>query len=365
METSLPNEPARDPESPDALSSPEASSPDQPGQPEILVPLDGSDLGEAVLPHAATLALLTSSKLGLVRVVEPRKVLIAGFGAGAPPPDLEDELLDIEVAQARDYLAAVAGRLRGEGVEVGTNVLEGDPADSIVWYASHNSEVKLIAMASHGRSGLGRLMLGSVAEKVLHLAPAPLLLFVRPRIVPPGAEVRPALTYHTIVVPLDGSLFAEQSLVHARVLAVATGATLLLVAAVPHIDDLDLPVYTANPSLRIAAWQAESEGMYSYLDHTARELKVESPQLEIRTQVGHGSPAEVILNASEHAHADLVVMTTHGRSGLQRLWLGSVAMKVVQGATIPVLLVRAVEEAGQAGTATASHTDQPKIGTPG
>ena len=308
-------------------------------QSKILVPLDGSPLAETVLPRAAAWARATSGVVLLTRVSAP--AMVAPPTAWTIPTPLvgyEDTLHDMDLA--RDYLTDVALRLTTAGVEVETTGLDGDPAAAIVAYAEDHPEVTLIAMATHGRSGLSRWVLGSVAEKVLHAAPVPLLL------VRPDSTAEPAAQQTgigTILVPLDGSIFAEQALESAYGVAHATGAALLLVSALPVPDDMAATDAGLTPAPVPAQYQAEVAQLTAYLEGQAQRLRLAG--IVVETQIVSGRPADAILRAGAEAHADLIVMATHGRSGLQRLWLGSVAMKVVQGAILPVLMVRAREAA--------------------
>jgi nucleotide-binding universal stress UspA family protein len=306
-------------------------------QAEILVPLDGSLVAETALPPALALARALAGSLTLLRVTPPTlgaeplaEAIQAPVITYRPRPQDRD--------QADAYLAGVAQRLDAGGVPVRILVLRGDPATAIVQYAQEAPGVRLIAMATHGRSGVSRWVFGSVAEKVLRATPAPLLL-VRPDadgMAPPPVHPLP---YRTIVVPLDGSPFAEQALDQAYAVAAATGASLLLVAVASEPDEFlaaevgDIPVWMLEDRL------AETERLQAYLQQQATRLT--NAGLAVEIQVRAGSPATAILDAAEEAAADLIVMATHGRSGLQRFWLGSVALKVVQSARTPVLLVRA------------------------
>ena len=322
-------------------------------QAEILVPLDGSLVAETVLPQAVTLARALTGSLTLLRVTPPT--------LGAEPlaeaiqaPVITYRPRPVDRDQADSYLAGVAKQLEATGVPVRIVVLRGDPATAIVQYVQEAPDVRLIAMATHGRSGMSRWVFGSVAEKVLRAATVPLLL-VRPGddgMAPPPVH---ALPYRTIVVPLDGSPFAEQALDQAYALAAATGASLLLVAVAPEPDEFlaaevgDIPVWVLENRM------AETERLQTYLQQQAARLI--NAGLTVEIQVVAGSPATAILDSAKEAAADLIVMATHGRSGLQRFWMGSVALKVVQSAPIPVLLVRAQEarkrRAAQSGPRTA------------
>ena len=217
----------------------------------------------------------------------------------------------------------------------------GDVASAIVARAERDPHTSMIAMATHGRSGLGRWVLGSVAEKVLEAAPKPLLL-VRASA---HAAASTNVSYRTIVVPLDGSPFAEQALGQAQAIAAATGAALALVAVVPLLDDAALAEVGVVPSQASAERQAEIEQLSRYLPGVAARLEAEG--FTVRPHVVGGAPAEEILHASAAEHADLIVMATHGHTGVQRLWLGSVATKVVRSADRSVLLVRAHEQSNR------------------
>jgi nucleotide-binding universal stress UspA family protein len=308
---------------------------------QILVPLDGSVLAEAAVPHAAALARTYDAELALFRVIPPSELRTTA-GWGPLPATIRAGWVEIALAQLRAELEAVAERLRSIGLVTQTEVLvAGDVASAIIGRAGRDPRTLMIAMATHGRSGVGRWVLGSVAEKVLQGAPTPLLVRAR-EMVAASTDV----SYRTIVVPLDGSAFAEQALGQAQaIVAATTRATLLLVAVVPMLPDSALA-----PGLGERAWveaehQAEVEHLSGYLARTAARL--ESEGLSVRARLVGGTAAEQILQVSAAEHADLIVMATHGRSGWQRLWLGSVATKVVRSADLPVLLVRAQEQAGR------------------
>jgi nucleotide-binding universal stress UspA family protein len=219
-------------------------------------------------------------------------------------------------------------------------VSEHEAASAIVSYAKQNPEMSLVAMSTHGHSGASRWNFGSVTEKVLHASLVPLLL-VRARD-DHRFQTLTTLEYKTIIVPLDGSLFAEQALEEARALSIATGAELVLVCAVYEFPEVRVMQGSHDD---IPQWQGEAAKIIAYLDRTAEVLRAEG--LTVRTRIEYGAPADSILHASEMTGADLIVMSNHGRSGLHSPWLGSVALKVVQGALWPVLLECAKERAEQ------------------
>jgi nucleotide-binding universal stress UspA family protein len=294
---------------------------------QILVPLDGSGLAEKALPHARAVAKATSKSLVLLLVVPP-PVPLGEVGWAMVPavnPDMGKDWED-ELSSGRKYLEEVAASLISEGFDVHTEILEGDPAVQIVRYAEQHPSVTLIVMSTHGHSGLARWVFGSVTEKVVQASPVPLMIIRAQKQTPDAGPADALPPYNTIVVPLDGSQFAEQALEHAVPLATAVGSKLVLTCAVPNEH---------------GNWEEEPGINVDYLGHTKQKLA--SRGLQVETHIQYGIPEEVIVQTSDSMHADLIVMTTHGRGGLQRLWLGSVAIEVARHASQPVLLVRAKE----------------------
>jgi len=321
----------------------------------IVVPLDGSELSEMALPHAVVFAQARGYGLTLLRAATLPSVL-ESTGWGALPKDTIWEGWDEELKSQGRYLDMQAQRLISQGLDVHVKLLEGDPAREIVSYVEQHPEVTLIAMSTHGRSGLKRWVFGSVAEKVLHASSVPLLL-VHPKH-PESQPVDDQLPrYKSLLVPLDGSFFAAQALEFATGIASSLPAPMTLVSAIP--DHYMLGNLIVPPAVPFK-WSDETEFMTDYLQHCRRSLHLQG--LSVGTRVENGSPAEVVLSVAENLQADpsngpgevLIVMATHGRSGLPRLWLGSVAMKVVQASTHPVLLVRAKERVKESDPARAA-----------
>jgi nucleotide-binding universal stress UspA family protein len=303
---------------------------------QILVPLDGSQLAEMILPHAVAYARARGYGLALLHIVAPPAALDSNTWGVTPAVEIWEEW-ENDVEGGRHYLEVVAKRLQPLGLEVHTHLLEDEPASCIVSYAENHPEVGVIAMSTHGRSGLRRLLLGSMAEKVLHSSHVPVLM-ARPHHEQNILNEIQVPEYRSLLVPLDGSDFAIQALAQAKALAAHLGASLTLVGAVAEAPlAFKLNTFVTVP----AEWTPERETMSAYLQQATNQL--ESEGFQVQAIVEYGPPAEAILRTVENTQADLIVMSTHGRSGLPRLWLGSVAMKVVHGAVCPVLLVRAKE----------------------
>jgi nucleotide-binding universal stress UspA family protein len=316
----------------------------------VLIPLDGSEFSRQIIPSVCRLLDQRRHRLILLRVADPP----AGMVAAPPRPLMASWPID-EYASAHDAVAAqhpiyasqTEQNVRAEleaalaadqhalvaaGYTVTTQVRFGDAAPEIV-AAAAELRVELVAMSTHGRTGVGKLVLGSVAGHVLHNLATPLLL-VRPHVGGPRPTVAAP---RTIVVPLDGSAFAEQALGPAQSLA-ADGARLLLVAAAPPIDDTALVAAGVVPGWLPADTLFRHKQLDAYLKRVARRLAEEG--FVVHTRLLAARPNAAILSACDDGHADLIVMATHSRRGVSRLFLGSVAAQVVHGAELPVLLVR-------------------------
>jgi len=141
--------------------------------------------------------------------------------------------------------------------------------------------------------------------------------------------------YHKILVPLDGSGFAEAALPHARALALNAGAELALLRVVllPRVD-----YQMSEPLMRQSVYNDTEADAATYLENVAAELRAAG--LRVTAEACTGPVVETILDYAESIHADLIVMSTHGRSGIARWFIGSVADKVVRAARLPVLLAR-------------------------
>ena len=149
--------------------------------------------------------------------------------------------------------------------------------------------------------------------------------------------------YQRILVPLDGSQVAETVLPQAQMLAECAGAEIILLSVLVHPGyDYFIP----EPALATAAYQNQLNEMKAYLERTAARLGEHG--LHVQTEICEGSVAEAILDYADSKQADLIAMSTHGRSGLGRFLMGSVAEKIIRSAKVPVLMVRPVHESAPA-----------------
>jgi len=283
----------------------------------IVVPLDGSRTAERALPLAVAVATGAGARLVLVRVVSE------GDGAGAE-------------AGADTYLAGIRSRLELAGARADAVVRGGEVVPAIL-AAAEDAEADLVVLATHGRSGLGRWLYGSVAEGVLVGARVPVLLARAS-----GSAERMPIAWRgrPILVALDGSAAAERVLAPAAELAVALGAGLALLRVVP--VDVALPpemgaFLSADGPLRAAAEEGEAR---AYLDGLV--VPMEGRSLRVERRVARAvSPAEAILGEARALGAGLVALGSHGRTGLGRVLFGSVAHEVLHQGGPPLLILRA------------------------
>jgi len=296
----------------------------------ILVPLDGSAFGEHALPLAVSLARQAGAALHLVHVHQI---------APAATLDGIDVMSSLELYLWQDehaYLADTARRL-GEmaTVPLTKSLIEGDVGPALRQYAEQY-HIDLVVLSTHGRGALGRFWLGSVADEMVRDLEVPLLL-VRPeeRWVDLDQEAVPG----KVVLPLDGTELAEAILEPAVAIAgLMPHMEFTLIRAVKPVT----PLYALREPVvaGLAEMQEDLEQeAIAYLDTVADRLRARG--LQVRTHVVvEDQPAQAILHEAETTGAGLIALETHGRRGLARLVMGSVADQVVRGTHVPVLVQR-------------------------
>jgi nucleotide-binding universal stress UspA family protein len=290
----------------------------------LVVPLDGSALAERALPYAVRLAAERGGRLVLMRA------------ALAPPPsglDWERQQL-AAIDEATAYLAGVAQKVATR-VPVTTAPVYGHAPDAILDTVQQFGADSIV-MATHGRTGLAHLLHGSVAEAVLTRSSVPVfMVYARPG----EAAAAPFDSASArIMVPLDGSAFAEAALPAALEVVGAAGELVLTsVAAAPdHVERDEQGHVRAYLDQQEEAIRRET---FDYLRQVQTRLTQQRPNLQVSLDVRIGDPAQGIATAEIDRAADLVVMATHGRTGIRRAVLGSVASAVLTMGSVPVLLV--------------------------
>src|SRR3990170_2782030 len=287
----------------------------------LLVPLDGSQAAETVLPYVELIASSTGAEVVLLTVVPERE---------------ESE----QAGKALAYLERAAGELRARSLTCSPAVAAGHEAQAILDEAEAR-DAGLVAMSTHGRSGLMRWVLGSVAQKVIHGASRPLLL-VRAR----DQADRPPAVIDRILVPLDGSQLSLTVLPYVEELAEALAASLVLYNAV-----LPLDIYpgTEMTPARVGGIIDDllAQGQ-SFLAEVAKEIEGRG-KVKVRSVVTIGFPVDEVVRVAAEVKAGLIALATHGRSGVNQIGMGSIADGVVRRSSLPCLLVRPPEAAGEEG----------------
>jgi nucleotide-binding universal stress UspA family protein len=297
-----------------------------------LVPLDGSTLAEGVLPYVRQLAGMAKLPVKLLRVVEPTFEDLKGLKERDPSRKPNEP----SQQEALEYLDSPAKYLSDLDSTVTPAVTKGIPAVEIISEAEKDPPT-LIAMSTHGRSGIGRWLLGSVADKILRYSNVPVML-VRPK---DQSPIAPEPRLKVVIVALDGSELSEQVLPHVQGLSRASSLKIILLRVTP------FP--TAYPS---SALGAPSSGIYwqeyfqetkaaaeTYLQELARRLR-EKGYRDVEALHVEGDPASHIIDLAGRTPDSFIAMTSRGQGGLARAVFGSVADRVVRHCAKPVLIVR-------------------------
>ncbi len=281
----------------------------------ILVPLDGTPESNAALPVARTVAQVTGATVVLVRIIDPDPLELRGV----------QDLL----TEARGQLSAIASELGSAGLQVEIVASYGSVAEEIL-QRIHVEAADLVILRTHHRAGLEPALLGRIAESVLNNTSVPILM------VRPGAARMTSI--RNLLVPVDGSPGGAMAIGSAVSLARAIGAELHLVQVV-------VPLYmqpgseTLGLSYADPAWadDAALASARQYVDTIASRVRTTGVSVAGEAHLGEIAPK--IVEVARAQATDLIVMSTHGLTGLPRAVLGSVADNVVRTADCPVLLI--------------------------
>ncbi len=288
---------------------------------KILVPLDGSALSERVLPIANLLASSLGSSIELV------------FAIPTPAEGIPEEIKSLARQDGDDYLKKIVNTLSKENgkTAISYSVQTGHPASMIIERAESTDET-LILMSSHGYSGIQRLLLGSVAGKVVQATNTPTLLIPANAKNPEGDLVE----FKRMIVPLDGSKLAECVLTHAVELCKSLDMELILVRSYnPNFPGSSIRMHDVS---KIVHDSAEN-----YIKEKVQELKNKGLK-KVSYKVFRGRPTEQITDFAIETSNSLTAMCTHGRNGIGRWMLGSVTNAVIHCSEEPVLVIRGVDE---------------------
>lgn len=334
---------------------------------KVLVPLDGTEMADSIVPYVSQIAGGLKSRVLLLSVVDPEelefftrlevmrvKQSLGGFvpGVAVSQPVIKPQSVRAgEAVSAQDiadlyarraferlegtlkrHLESIAAHLAAQDVQATILTSFGEVSGEIVGVAEREA-CDLIAMSTHGRNLLGRGMLGSVTDKVVHLTRVPVLT-IRPE--EAQSYRQGGLRLSTVVVPLDGSLLAETALPYARELARRLSLRLVLARVVDigvfatRLDEYDYISTIPLDEQLVSLSEAYLKGVVE---------KLAPAGLDVKWVVLRGDPAQQIVKLAQETPGTLVVMSTHGRSGIRKLVVGSVAEKVVRSSAAPVLIV--------------------------
>jgi nucleotide-binding universal stress UspA family protein len=289
---------------------------------KILVALDGSKLSESILPYARFFSERLRPSVELLQVIDSDTLMPANVDPA------QESMIAERKKNLEGYLKNIAGGFPG-GLKIDCAVEVGHPAEIIVDRAAAVPQT-LVAMTTHGRSGVQRWLLGSVAEKVLHATRKHLLL-VRGN--EAASQTEPAF-FRSIVVPLDGSELAESVIPHAAELSKTMNLEIVLVRV------FNLPVANDEGYWDQRTWELIREEAQAYLDRKVEELKTQG-LAKVTAVLLEGFAAERIITLAQETPENLIAICTHGRSGVRRWVLGSVTDRVVRHSGDPVLVIRA------------------------
>lgn len=297
----------------------------------ILVPYDGSETGARALPIAGAIARECKARLYLLMVHDP-SMFIPFVPGEVAVPVYNSTAVSEQRLQDEAEVQRLVESLRAEGVDAAGTVLEGTVVETIAEHAIAIG-ADLTIMTTHGRSGFNRVRLGSVASSYVTRTATPTLLVRIHEDASVSVEVR---RDGVVLCPLDGSEFAETILPHARRFAESMGLRIELLsvttpAAVP-MAPFGTEALIADP--RDLAAQEDSRE--SYLERVASTLPA-GTTTRVVTDMAVG---QAIIDVAKEIQPAVIAIASHGRGGLMRMMLGSVADEVLRGAPSPVLVYK-------------------------
>ncbi|WP_273838594.1 universal stress protein [Halococcus sp. PRR34] len=283
----------------------------------ILLPTDGSNGATAAFDYVLDIAAMHDATVHILNVADTTRDSVI---------QIQGDVIDVLEQEGEQIVRDAADRAHQRGITTVTEVLQGEPYSTILDYAELR-DVDVIAMPTHGRQGLERLLLGSTTERVVRRAESPVLT------IRPDSDVTVTHPYQNVLVPTDGSDCAREALETGVDVATAETAGLHLLSVVD--------VTSLGVDVRI-------QMKVKFLEENATEIVEDATEFAMDASVDPVS-GSVVLGTSIHDEilsyvdehdVDLVVLGTHGRTGFDRYMLGSVTEKLVRTSPIPVLTVR-------------------------
>jgi len=292
----------------------------------VLVPLDGSHLAEAVLPHVSAIAHVSEAQVYLLRVLDP-------LSSVTRPATVDPFDWQMHKAEAESYLREISTRLQAAGIRTSEEVLEGKAAETVVDY-THTHSIDLILLSSHGQSGISGWNVSSVVQKIILRAQTSILII---RAYQPPVEDPGDLHYRRIVAPLDGSQRAEIVLPVAVSLARFHQAS-LVIAHVVQRPELPRRTPPTQEDMDLVQKITERNQMEAslYLDEIKARMDI-SVDISVSTSESVRTALHQIV---EQQGADLVILSAHGYSGETRWPYGSTVVSFIAYGTTPLLVVQ-------------------------
>jgi nucleotide-binding universal stress UspA family protein len=288
----------------------------------ILVPVDGSKLAERALVLALPLADQHGAAVTLLTVHEPIFPITVGGGAPVREPALDSKWRDDHQA----YLTKLAKRVTRRTQAPVETVFRDGPVVPTILDERERRGADLIVMSTHGRGGLKRLWLGSIADQVARRAKVPVLLTRGGRA--PGSRLPQDPLFRRVLVPLDGSPRAESALATVEALLGGARGAVTLAHVVHPMTAAAARSLERRPELDVAT---------SYLEPLAARLRRNDRPVTPVARVD-GNVAQALLTIADETDADLIALTSQGMNAAERLIIGSIADKLVRSARVPVLL---------------------------
>lgn len=291
----------------------------------ILVPLDGSQLAEAAIPAAASLAEKLHTPVTLLHIIEQNA-----------PEAVHNEKHLTHPEEAESYLKDLAKRSFPASVKSNWHVHEDEVRDVTASIVEHTGELKpdLIIMCAHGHSGIRDMLFGRIAQQVVAKGTTPLLLLQ------PMTSYKKPFELRRILLPLDSESVHDDSLPMAKYLAKAYNAELDLFCVIPTFSTLrgeEAATSTILPTTTNALLDIKEEHAKDHFQGHLNELVAEGYRTS--AEVARGDPAQTIVNVAERSNADLIVLSTHRRAGIDAFWARSVSPNVARRTKIPLLLI--------------------------
>ena len=307
---------------------------------KVIVPLDGSDLAEQALPYAELVAGSLSAPVELVQAYDILPPSLLGVRGNQVIAQLDGGARQ----KAEDSLGPVVRRLESQDLGAHVVAQRGPAADIIVAQAGTDPS-SLVVMCTHGRGGISRWVMGSVTDKVLHTIPNPMLI-VRANVTGPAS---PGTSLRSVIVPLDGSALSELAIPHALSVATALSARITILQITPTVDYYRQQLTAVTPELGAIPdfdpgspeelTTEDAANASAYLADVTNRMAIDHAHGVVGEHVASDNIAQSIIERATN-EPSLVVMTTHGRSGVGRMVLGSVTDRVIRHSNVPVLVIR-------------------------